>query len=242
MRIKLISIVAVVAALAVGVTASQASLTGGSNVKVSLPKAGGPAKVTIVINNTDNVLVPQRVSSVVVTSKAAKWNSKAVPYCKKTVPTNAAGNNNGASLRCPKNSRVGTGKFTVNIGNPGQPIPTDLGIINGAINVYNYKPKSGQQAALLFEQIADRPIPDTHVYILAGVTKSGVYSATIPNTIDLPPAVSNLLRNPDMSYRTTALASVGVTLKSPPAKKGKRPFLTVKNLKNLDFSVVLNRD
>lgn len=242
MRIRLISIVAGVAALAIGVTASQASLTGGTNVKVKLAKAGAPAQVTVAIDNTDKVNVPRRISSVLVTSKDAKWNSKAVPFCKKSVPTNAAGTNTGAALKCPKNSKVGQGKFSVNIGTPGQPIPTDLGVINGVINVYNYKPQGGEQAALLLEEITDRPIPDTHIYIRAGISKSGVFTAIVPNTGDLPPNVSNLLRNPDLSYRTTALASVTVTLSSPRAKRGKRPFLTLKSLKNIDVSVVLNRE
>lgn len=245
MRIKIISAVAVIAALAIGATASNATFRSEVAVKVKLAKAGAPAKLTMVIDNTDSANVPDRISSVVVTSKVAKFNSKAVPQCSTPVPSNAAGNNTGAALNpaCPKGSKIGSGKFTANTGIEGQPIPfNDLGVINGAINVYNYKPGPGEQAALLFELMSDTPVPDTHQYMRAGVTKGGVVVANIPNVADLPPKVADLLRNPDMSFRTASMAHSEYTLTAPRPKKGQKPFFTLKNTKNMDFSVVLNRD
>lgn len=248
MRIKIVSLVAVVAALAVGVAASNASFRTEATVTVKLAKAGAPAKVSIVIDNTDSANVPQRISSIVMTSKVAKFNSKAVAQCTTAVPTNAAGTNTGAALNpaCPSGSKVGTGTFTANTGVPGQPIPfNDLGVITGTINVYNYKPAAGQQASLLLELMTNTPVPDTHQYMLAGVSSAGVVTSNVPNVADFPPNVANLLRvNPptDMSYRTGAMAQTTINITSPKAKSGKKPFLTLKNTKNMDFSIVLNRD
>jgi hypothetical protein len=210
------------------------------SAKVSIKKAGAPATVKLLIDNTDNAVVPQRISAIQIASKTAKFNSKAVPQCKSEIPTNAKGNNNAAEITpaCPKKSKVGTGKFTVNTGTPGQPIPADLGTISGDINVYNYKPGGGQQAALLLEIMSDTPVPNAHQYQLATVSKSGVISATVPNTQDLPPAVKNILSPPN-APRSTALAKLETTIKSP---SGKKPFLTLRNLKNIDFSVTLQRD
>ncbi len=248
MRIKVISVVAAVALVAVGVTASNASFRSEASVKIKLAKAGAPAKVTMVIDNTDSANVPQRISSVVTTSKVAKFNSKAVPQCTSKIPTNADGDNNAAAINpaCPAGSKVGSGKFTANTGVVGQPIPfSDLGKIDGTLNVYNYKPQGGEQAALLLEIMSDTPVPDAHQYSRVSISNSGVLTSTIPNTADLPPKVSDFLRvNPptDMSYRTTSMAHVEITMTSPKAKKGKKPYFTLKNTKNLDFSIVLNRD
>jgi hypothetical protein len=248
MRIKIVSLVAVVAALAIGVSASNATFRTETSASIKLAKAGAPATAKIVIDNSDTDFVPAHVKSVVITSKVAKFNSKAVTQCKTKVPNNADGDNTGAALNpaCPSASKIGKGSFRANTGVPGQPIPfNDLGVIDGTINIYNYKPGSGQQAALLLEIMSDTPVPDTHQYMLAGISKRGVITANVPNTTDLPPNVSNLLRvNPpsNMSYRTTSLAHVETTITSPRPKKGKAPFFTLKNTRNIDFSVVLNRD
>lgn len=240
MRTKLILVATVVAALAIGVVSSNAALQTSTSVNVKLAKAGAPATVVTEIKNSDNAgLVPQRVSAITIASKVAKWNSKAVPQCKSTIPTNAAGNNNAAQISpaCPSKSKVGKGTFTVNTGTVGQPIPADLGVISGTVNVYNYKPGSGQQAAMLFEIKSDIPVPNAHQYQLATVSRTGVLSATIPNTADLPPAVQQFLVG-----RTTALNNLKVTIKSPKPAKRKKPFLTLKNTKNMDFVVTLDRD
>ncbi|MFY9265327.1 MAG: hypothetical protein WAO61_07870 [Solirubrobacterales bacterium] len=244
MRIKVISAVAIIAALAIGVTASNASLRSEASVKVQVSKPGAPGKATITIDNSDSVNVPARVNSLVISSKVAKFNGKAVTQCKTAVPTNALGNNNAAEINppCPKKSLVGKGTFVINTGIPGQPIPGDLGTLDGTFKLYNYKTSGGEQAAVLVEVLSQVPVPNAHVYIRAGVSKSGVITAAIPNTADLPPTISNLLRNPDASYRTTSLAKAKFTITSPRPARGKKPFFTLKNNKNLDFSIVLNRD
>lgn len=244
MRIKILSLVAVVAALAVGVTTSNASFRSEVSVKATLAKAGAPAKVAMTIDNTDSAKVPERISSVVVTSKGVKFNSSAVKACTSKVPTNADGDNNAAEINppCPAKSKVGKGSSILNTGTPGQPIPPDLGTLTSTINIYNYKKSGGEQAALLLEALSDIPVPNAHVYIRVGISNSGVATSLVPNTADLPPAVANFLRNPDLSYRTTSLAKVAYTITSPRPAKGKKPFMTLKSTKKMDFSVVLNRD
>ena len=239
MRIKLIVIAVAIAALAVGVGSSSATLNSSTSALVNVKKPGGPGSVKLVIDNTDNAVVPQRIASIAIASKAAKWNAKAVPQCSSDVPTNAKGNNNAAEITpaCKPASKVGTGKFTVNTGTPGQPIPADLGTISGDINIYNYKPQPGSTATLLLEIMSDVPVPNAHQYQLATISKAGVINATVPNTEDLPPAVKNIL-SPPGAPRTTSLAHIETTIKS----KGKKPFFTLKQNKKLDFSVTLTRD
>lgn len=244
MRTKILSLVAVVAALAVGVSASSASFRSETSAKVTLAKAGAPATLVMKVDNTDTLKVPDRISSVVVTSKSAKFNSAAVPACTTAVPTNAAGTNNAAEInpKCPAKSKVGKGTWIANTGTPGQPIPADLGTLSGTTNIYNYKKAGGEQAALLMELMSDIPVPNAHQYIRVSISNSGVVTALVPNTADLPPAVANFLRNADLSYRTTSMAQVNYTINKLTPKKGKKPFFTMKNLKKIDFSVVLNRD
>ena len=85
------------------------------------------------------------------------------------------------------------------------------------------------------------PVPNVYQYILATV-KGGVLSANVPNAADLPASLSNLLRNPDMSYRTLSMATMNTKIKSPKVKKGQKPLLTLNSFKNLDYSIELNRD
>ena len=67
MRIKLILVATVVAALAIGVVSSNAALQTSTSVNVKLPKAGAPATVVTEIVNNDNAgLVPQRVSAITI--------------------------------------------------------------------------------------------------------------------------------------------------------------------------------
>lgn len=241
MRIKVITAVAIVAAMAVGVTASNAALRTEANLRVQVKKPGAPAKAIIKIDNTDPGVVPQRVSTLVIASKVAKFNGSALPACKTPVPSNALGNNNAGEINppCPSKTLVGKGTFIANTGITGQPLPADFGTIDGDMRVYNYKKSGGEQAALLVELRSDIPVPNAHQYLRAGITKGGVIRATIPNTADLPPQVSNLLRNPDGSYRTTSMANMSLTLASP---RGKKPFFTLKQVKKLDFQIVLERE
>lgn len=245
MRYKLIAVATAIAALAVGVGSSSATLRSETSANVNVSKPGAAGSVKLVIDNTDSAVVPQRIAKVNIASKVAKWNSKAVPQCTSKVPTNADGDNNAGEITppCPKGSKVGTGKFTANTGYVGQPIPPDLGTLTGEIVIYNYKPAGGEQAALLLEILSDTPVPNAHQYTRAGISKAGVISALVPNTSELPPQVANFLTPPAPALqRTTSLAHLETTIKSPSVKKGKKPFFTLKNNKKLDFSITLERD
>ncbi|MGB0873341.1 MAG: hypothetical protein ACPGWS_07830 [Solirubrobacterales bacterium] len=240
MRIKVILVATVVAALAIGVVSSNAALQTSTSVNVNVSKPGKPGSVRMVLVNNDTAgLVPQRISKITISSRVARWYSKGAGVCKSTVPTNAAGTNNAAPISpaCPRSSRIGKGKFTVNTGTVGQAIPADLGTISGDVTVYNYRPSGGKVVALLFEIKSDIPVPNAHQYQLAQISKKGTLEAEVPNTSDLPPSVQQFLVG-----RTTSLNKLDVTLKSPKVKRGKKPLFTLKNNKKLDFLVTLDRD
>ncbi|MBI5311240.1 MAG: hypothetical protein HZB14_09505 [Actinobacteria bacterium] len=247
MRFKLITVLAAIAALAVGVTASNAGLRSETSVKIKIPKAKAPAQVQMTIDNTHTLngvgVVPERVNQVVIKSAAAKWYSKGAPQCNIPIPSAAAGNNTGgpANPGCPAKSKIGTGKFEAHDGIVGQPYdPSDAGRVTGTLTIYNYKPSGGAQAALLLEAKSDIPVPNVYQYILATV-KGGSITASVPNAADLPASLANLMRNPDMSYRTLSMANMTTTIKAPKVKKGKALF-TLNQFKSMDFSIVLNRD
>lgn len=240
MRIKLIALATVVAALAVGVVTSQAALQQEVKVNVSLSKAGAPATVKLSLVNDDPGKVPERIKTLVVTSKTVKWNSKAAPYCGVKIPTNADGDNNAAKLSCPSKSKVGSGKFLVNTGIPGQAPPAELYVIDGNITVFNYKPRSGDTAAFLIEIQSDIPVPNAHQYQYVGISRSGVMTAEIPNTADLPPQVRDILLN--LPGRQISLNTISLTLKAPKVKKGKKPLFTINNFKKLDVAGKLIRE
>lgn len=239
MRIKMILIATVVAALAIGVSVSNAALQQSVKVNVKVAKPGAAGSVSVNYTNQDDAgIVPQRTASLVVTSKVAKWNSSGAGVCKSPIPVNPAANNVAEiSPACPSSSKVGKGTFTVNTGTVGQPIPAELGTISGNVNVYNYKPAGGSQAALLFEILSDSPVQNAHEYTLGQITRSGTLSAKIPNTTDLAPALQQFLTG-----RTTSLTSLNLTIKSPKVKKGKKPLFTLKNTKNLDIAAQVIRD
>jgi hypothetical protein len=155
MRTKLILIATVVAALAIGVTASNAALQNSVSISLKFKKAGGPGTLALSLTNVeDGGLVPQRIAKMIISSSSGVYNSKALPYChivptltkggKDEIPTNAAGNNKSDFLapqpggknqdvvlqNCPLNSLVGKGTFEAVVGNVGQPYdPAQAGLI-----------------------------------------------------------------------------------------------------------------
>lgn len=240
MRIKLIALATVVAALAVGAMTSQAALQQKVSVNVNIPKPGNGGTIKVSLVNNDPGQVPERIKQIIVTSKTVKWYSKALPYCNVTIPTNAAGNNNAAKLSCPSKSRVGRGNFLVNTGVREQGIPAELYEINGNITAYNYKPRSGDVAAFLVEIQSDVPVPNAHQYQYVGISRAGVMKADIPATEDLPPQVRDILLN--LPGRKIALNTINLTLTAPKVKKGKKPLFTIKSYKKLDVSGELVRE
>lgn len=262
MRTKVIFLVTVIAALAVGVTASNASLQQSLSVNVNFKKAGGPGNFKVsFVNVEDGGLVPERIARMVITSKSVKYNSKALPYCKiiptgsstDTIPTNAAGNNNSEFLapepgqsnaatvlkNCPLKSLVGKGTFEAVVGNVRQAYdPSAAGLVTGKVFLYNYKPRSGDQAAMVAWVQSDNPVPNANQYLYVGVSKAGVINSVLPNRSDIPTKISDLLPQGVIS-----MTKLSLTLTAPkPAKKNGKPLFTIKNFSKLDVKGELVRD
>jgi hypothetical protein len=268
MRTKLIALATVVAALAIGVTASQASLQQSVSVNVKFKKAGGPGTVSVKLENLEpsggnpNALVPERISKLIVSSKSIAYNSKALPYCKivpsetvggkDEIPTNAAGNNLSHQLspepggsnsavvlkNCPTKSLLGKGTFEAVVGTVRAAFdPSQAGQITGKVYSYNYKPRPGDQAAMVVWIQSDNPVPNANQYTYVGVNKKGVLTAEIPTRDQIPANIAAALPDGIIS-----LTKLNLTLNAPKPPKGKKPAFTIKSFSNLDVTGQLVRD
>lgn len=262
MRIKLIAIATMVAALAIGVTASNAALQNTVSVQLKFKKAGGPGSLKLSLTNTeDGGLVPQRIAKMIISSSSGVYNSKALPYCKivptqtvggkDEIPTNAAGNNtsdflapepggkNSATVlkNCPLNTLVGKGTFEAVVGTVGQPYnPAQAGLVTGKAYLFNYKPRSGDQAAFVAWIQSNNPVPNANQYQYVGISKKGVITTILPNRGDIPPNIAAVLPE-----GTISMTKLNLTLTSPKPKKGK-PIFSVKSFSNLNVSGQLIRE
>ncbi|MGH2959914.1 MAG: hypothetical protein ACRDKE_09930 [Solirubrobacterales bacterium] len=263
MRTKLILIATVVAALAIGVTASNAALQNSVSVSLKFKKAGGPGQLKLSLTNTeDGDLVPARIAKLIISSKSGVYNSKALPYCKivpsntvggpDVIPTNAAGNNTSAFLapepgrsnpptvlkNCPLKSLVGQGTFEAVVGTQGQPFDrAQAGFITGKTYLFNYKPRAGDTLAFVAWIQSDNPVPNANQYQYVGVSKKGVITTVLPARADIPPNIADLLPPGIIS-----MTKLSLTLKSPTPPKGKKPIFSIKNFSNLDVSGSLVRE
>lgn len=262
MRTKLILIATVVAALAIGVTASNAALQNSVSVSLKFKKAGGPGTLDLSLTNVeDGGLVPQRIAKMIISSSSGVYNSKALPYCKivptqtvggkDEIPTNAAGNNtsdflapqpggkNSATVlkNCPLNSLVGKGTFEAVVGTVGQPYdPSQSGLITGNTYLFNYKPRSGDTLAFVAWIQSNNPVPNANQYQYVGVSKKGVITTTLPNRGDIPPNIAAVL-----PAGTISMTKLKLKLTSPKPKKGK-PIFSVKSFSNLNVAGQLVRE
>lgn len=279
MRFKLIAIATALVALAVGVTTSHAALQNALQVKMNFKKAGGPGSLSLQLINVDDTplpegkpmsaaqlkaslfdggLVPQRISKLVVQSNSAKFNSKAIPYCKivfngqAKIPTRADGitgaeelsyvpgeqNSAQVSKDCPKTSIVGKGDFTATIGTPGLAYdPSQAGAIQGTVVVYNYKPASGDQLGTVARLHVDNPVP-ANQYLYAGVSKKNILTAIVPKRSEIPTNLDASLPAGEVS-----MTSLSLNLTSPkPKKKNGKPLFTIKSFSKLDVYGQLVRE
>jgi hypothetical protein len=262
MRTKLILIATVVAALAIGVSASNAALQNSVSVALKFKKAGGPGTLDVSLTNTeDGDLVPARIKTLIISSSSGTYNTKAIPYCKivpslkvggpDTIPTNAAQNNNSEALasepgasnsdvvkkNCPITSLVGKGKFEAAIGDVGKPFDRgQAGLITGFVYLYNYKPRAGDQLAFVAWIKSDNPVPDANQYQYVGVNKKGVIKTDLPARADIPPNIQNAL-----PPGTISLTKLSLKLESKKPKKGK-PIFSIKSFSNLNVSGQLVRE
>jgi len=262
MRTKLILIATVVAALAIGVTASNAALQNSVAVSLKFKKAGGPGTLKLSLTNVeDGGLVPQRIAKMIISSSSGVYNSKALPYCKivptqtvggkDEIPTNAAGNNTSDFLapqpggkstptvlkNCPLKSLVGKGTFEAVVGQVGQPYnPAQAGLVTGNAYLFNYKPRPGDQSAFVAWIQSNNPVPNANQYQYVGVSKKGVITTILPNRSDIPKSIADLLPEGIIS-----MTKLNLTLTSPKPKKGK-PIFSIKSFSNLNVSGQLVRE
>lgn len=259
MRIKLIALATVVAALAIGATTANAALQNSVSAKVKFSKAGGPGTIDLTLNNLDESVgtpgygkVTDRIKQLIVKSNSVAVNSKALPYCNITIPTNAAGNNdstqrtyipgksNSAAIKkaCPQTSLIGKGTFTAVDGTVGTAADcAQAGCIKGNLYAYNFKPQSGDRLGVVVLIQSDTPVPNAYQYMYAGWSKSNQLVANVPSYNDLPPIIAQYL-----PAGTITMTSMSLKLTSPKPKKGK-PIFTIKSFKNLDvFGSIVRSD
>jgi hypothetical protein len=200
MRIKILAIGAVMAAVIGGGTAS-AALQNQLNVDILQKAQGKPATVKVYAQNYDSAgKVPERISQVVLKSKSAKWNGKAVTKCTSPIPDKnlPAG---PITPACPSKSLIGTGTAVALAGNAGEAVPPQGGAnyITSKLKFYNYKPQSGAKVSILIEAVSDQPIPDATIYMTANVDSKGTLTAKIPNVSDIPTNLAQFYPNKNIN-------------------------------------------
>lgn len=198
MRIKILIIGAALAAV-VGGGSATAALQNQLNVDILHKGQGYPATVKVYAQNYDSAgIIPERVRQVVLKSKSAKWNGKAVPKCTSVIPSKdvPAG---PISPACSSKSLVGTGTAIVLAGNKNEPVPPQGGAnyVTSKLKIYNYKPSPGDKVTMLIEAISDQPIPDATIYMLAHVNSKGTLTATIPSVTEIPTNLAQFYDNPE---------------------------------------------
>jgi hypothetical protein len=202
--------------------------------------------------------VPQRVSKLIVSSPSAKYNSKALPYCKvifngqDKIPTKADGITGAegsltprpgksatadAKKNCPLKSVLGTGEFSAVIGTVGAQYDQSIsGAIMGTVTAYNYKPRSGDQFGAVVRLDTTIPVEST-LYIYTGVSRSGVLTASVPSRAEIPSNLDGAI--PDGQVVMTGM---NLNLKAPKPPKKKKPIFTVKSFSNLSVYGQLVRE
>jgi hypothetical protein len=169
-----------------------AALQNQLNVDIIQKSQGKPATVKVYASNKDTNPdgslrnIPERISKVVVKSKSAKWNPRAVKKCTSPVPSKEVG---GTIVpACPSSTQVGTGSGVILAGKAGRQAPPrgSAYYAEGTIKIFHYQTQPGDKVTLLVETISDQPVPDAHLYVLAHVDSRGTLTANIPNVGDIP--------------------------------------------------------
>lgn len=187
MRIKILVIGAALAAI-VGAGSASAALQNQLTVDILHKAQGKPATVKVFAKNEDSAgKIPERISQVVLKSKTAKWNGRAVSKCTSPLPDI---NQPSAPIDPPCKSKtlVGSGSAVVLAGLAGEPVPPQGGAnyVEAKLKIYNYKPQPGAKVTLLIEAISDQPIPDATIYTVANIDSKGTLSANIPSPATIP--------------------------------------------------------
>jgi hypothetical protein len=268
MRIKLIALATVVAALAIGVTASQASLQQSVSVNVKFKKAGGPGTVSVNLENLEpaggnpDALVPERIAKLIVSSKSIAYNSKALPYCKVVpsetvggkdeIPTNAAQNNLSHQLtpepgasntqtilkNCPTKSLIGKGTFEAVVGTVRQPFDPSQA---GLITgkIFSYNYKPRPGDQAAFVVWIQSSNPVPNANQYSYVGVSK--KGVLTASIPTRDEIPPNIASA-LPEGTISLTKLKLTLTAPKPPKGKKPAFTIKSFSNLDVTGQLVRD
>lgn len=186
------------------------------------------AKVEVTNTSANASLTPERLNTIVLTSRAARFNSRAhrVSRCSAKLP------NDGRAARCPSKSKIGSGSFKGIFGQPFAPI-NSLGVlspVSGSIRLYNYKTHSGEQARILAVMRTSKPIAGVSINLIVPVTKSGKITINVPDVAGMPPAIPAALP----AGSRFILTKMFVKVDSRKERRG-RPFLSLKTTRTLDF-------
>lgn len=228
----LIAAVLVTASAFHGAEAAKAA-TGKQSVSVRGPggkKIGREvtAKVRLTNTSANKNLTPERLGKIVLTSRVARFNSKArrIKRCSASLP------NDGRASSCPSRSKVGSGSFRGIFGQPFTSV-VSLGVlspVSGSIRLYNYKTRKGEQARILAVMRMSKPLAGVSYNLLVPVTKSGKITIDVPKVVEMPPAIPAAL---PLGTRFI-LTKLYVKVDSRKEKRG-RPFLSLKRTKSIDF-------
>lgn len=283
MRTKLAIFISVMAVGALAFSTANAALQNAVKVDLRFKKAGGPGSLSIQLINMDDAplpegkpltrrglhnalynggLVPQRVAKLIVQSSSAKYNRKALPYCKvvfngqKKIPTRADGitgaeeltyvpgqpNSSRVKRDCPKASVIGRGSFTATVGTPGLPYdPSQAGALEGSVVVYNYQPKKGDTLGSVARLHVDNPVP-ANQYLYTGVSKRGVLTAIVPRRSEIPTNLDAAIPAGEVALTSLDLKLTAPKPKHKRGRKPGKPIFTIKSFKKLDVYGQLVRE
>lgn len=193
-------------------------------------KIGREVRARAEIRNTsvNPAVTPERLGKLVLTSRVARFNSKAhrVRRC------SAKLYNDGRAARCPSRSKVGSGSFTGIFGQPFMSAAM-LGVlapVSGSIRLYNYKTHSHEQARLLAVMRIRKPLAGVSINLIVPVTRSGKMTIDVPDVAEMPPAIPAALPLGTHFILTKLTAKID----SRKERRG-RPFLSLKTTKRIDI-------
>jgi hypothetical protein len=201
---------------------NQYTVTGGTKARGGTVAKPKPADLSFTFSNADAAgNVPQVVKTYTIKVEGGKVNSSLLPGCKGSAMDAAQ-----TDAKCPKGSKVGTGKLTALIGKTGTP-KDGATACNLPFTLYN---SGGGKAALWIEAKPPAcPVP-VSMSVPAKWTKSGTTAGltfTVPDLLrhqvglDLP-VVSASATIPKITKKKGG-KSVGF-LESTGCKDGKRDF------------------
>lgn len=225
-------VIAVCAAATLASVAPAQAALGTQSISIRGPggnKIGREITANLAMKNTSTnpALAPERLDKLILTSRVARFNSRAhrVKRCSTKLP------NDGRAAACKRSAQVGTGSFS---GIFGQPFLAAgmLGVlapVSGSIKIYNYRKHSSEQARLLAVMRVRKPLAGVSINLIVPVTKSGRATINVPDVAEMPPAIPAALPA-GTRFILTKLSAKIVSRK----ERHGRPFLSLKTHRSID--------